>query len=121
MSGTRITAESIRQEMARLQEQMELLEQFKHRGYNSVVCPVENDMDTHQWVIVSDERYQGREGDYNLPSDYWFKMQFVCDKCGVELENYYVDALYQFVTKEKLEPTIHDPFEAMRETGGEEE
>jgi len=32
-----------------------------------------------------------------------------------------VDALYQFVTNEKLEPTIHDPFEALRETGGEEE
>lgn len=114
---TRITAESIRQEMARLQEQMHLLEQFKLKGYNSVVCP---DVD-HQWVIVSEERLQGREGDYNFPADYWFKMQFVCDKCGVELENYYVDALYQFVTKEKLEPTIHDPFEAMRETGGEEE
>lgn len=113
---TRITAESIRQEMARLQEQMLLLEQFKHRGYNSVVCPAD-----HQWTIVSEERFQGREADHIFPSDYWFKMQFTCDKCGVELENYYVDALYQFVTNEKLEPTIHDPFEALRETGGEEE
>jgi len=118
---TRITAESIRQEMARLQEQMHLLEQFKLKGYNSVVCPDENDMDTHQWVIISEERIQGREGDYIFPSEYWFKLQFVCDKCGVEAENYYVDALYQFLTEEKYVPTTHDPFEAMRETGGEEE
>jgi len=117
MSGTRITAESIRQEMARLQEQMELLEQFKLKRYYSTVCPTPD----HKWTIVSEERIQGREGDHLFPSDYWFKMQFVCDDCGVEVENYYVDALYQFVTKEKLEPTIHDPFEAMRVTGGEEE
>ena len=64
---TRITAESIRQQMADLRSQLERLEEFNKRGFTPEKCTGE-----HDWRAIDSEH------DYHA---YW-SVLMECRKCG---------------------------------------
>ena len=71
---SRITAESIREQMQRLRSQLERLEDFNTHGFTPEKCSGE-----HDWTAIDSEH------DYNA----WFSVMMNCRKCGtVEWWNY---------------------------------
>mgnify|MGYP003109311567 CR=1 FL=1 len=72
---SRITAESIRQQMADLRSQLERLEEFNKRGFTPEKCPEGDGVllhDTHDWSAIHSEH------DYNA---YW-SVLMECRNCG---------------------------------------
>lgn len=104
---TRITAESIRQQMADLRSQLQRLEDFNKQGFTPEKCPVEDGVldgvlhDTHEWWLIDSEH------DYRN----CFDALMECKKCGTR----------QWWNYKFVEADEEDPWTDLRPEEPEEE
>jgi hypothetical protein len=96
----KVTAETIRQRMAELQAQMELLEKFSNMGYDAQVCPDGE----HEYICRDDAGYFA--DNHNDPDTYYYAAKFVCHKCGVVTHRKY--------TVSNPDAPVEDPWAALR-------
>ena len=100
VDGLKVTAETIRQRMKELEEQLTLLALFNSGEYTAQVCPDGE----HDWACADDDGYFS--DNHDDPNTYYYTAKFVCEKCGV--------VTHRKFTASNPDAPVEDPWAALR-------